>query len=86
MSPAAAAVRKGPTTTTLRTIERVLRDARAPVTRYHIRKQLGNSINQTTLDEALDYLADHDLVYDEGPGGKVLWIHAPADVHAKLYS
>lgn len=70
---------------TLRTVEGVLRKAAVPMTRYQIRKGLGNSINQTTLDEALDYLADHDLVYDEGPGGKVLWIHAPASVHAKLY-
>lgn len=83
--PQTATVRKGPTTSTLRTIEKVLKDAAAPVTRYHIRKELGNSVNQTTLDEAISYLADHDLVYDEGPGGKVLWIHAPASVHGELY-
>ncbi|MEK6975090.1 MAG: hypothetical protein AABY18_01955 [Candidatus Thermoplasmatota archaeon] len=70
---------------TLRTVEGVLRKAAVPMTRYQIRKALGNSIGQTTLDEALDYLADHDLVYDEGSGGQVLWIHAPANVHAKLY-
>lgn len=84
--PPAETVRKGPTTTTLRTVEKVLKDAAVPVTRYHIRKELGNSINQTTLDEALDYLAEHDLVYDEGPGGKVVWIHASAGDHAKLYA
>ncbi|MHB1261249.1 MAG: hypothetical protein ACYC2H_05990 [Thermoplasmatota archaeon] len=81
----AETLRKGPTLSTLRTVEEVLKAAAIPVTRYHIRKELGNSVNQTTLDEALGYLADHDLVYDEGPGGKVLWIHAAADVHAKLY-
>jgi hypothetical protein len=69
---------------TLRTVEGVLRKAAVPMTRYQIRKKLGNSIGQPTLDEALDYLADHDLVYDEGPGGHVVWIHAPASVHAKL--
>lgn len=83
MSP--VTVRKGPTVMTLRTVEGVLRKARVPMSRYQIRQELGNSVGQTTLDEALDYLADHDLVYDEGPGGKVLWIHAPAAVHAKLY-
>lgn len=77
-------VRKGPTVTTLRTIEEVLRKARVPMSRYQIRKVLGNSVGQTTLDEALDYLADHDMVYDEGPGGRVVWIHAPADVRSKL--
>jgi hypothetical protein len=50
------------------------------------RYQIRNSIGQPTLDEALDYLADHDLVYDEGSGGKVLWIHAPASVRERLYA
>lgn len=54
------------------------------MSRYEIRKTLGNSIAQPMLDEALDYMADHSLVFDEGPGGKVLWIHATADAHAKL--
>ena len=54
------------------------------MSRYQIRKVLGNSVSQPTLDEALDYLASVDLVYDEGPGGKALWIHAPASVHARL--
>jgi hypothetical protein len=77
-------VRKGPTVSTLRSVEAVLRKVAMPMSRYQIRKEMGNSIGQTTLDEALDYLADHDLVYDEGSGGHVLWIHAPASVHAKL--
>lgn len=76
--------RKGPTTSTLRVIQEVLRGAAVPMSRYQIRKELGNSVSQPTLDEALDYLSSVDLVYDEGPGGKALWIHAPAAVHAKL--
>ncbi len=80
----ASASRRGPTTTTLRAIQRVLQDAAVPISRYQIRKSLGNSVSQPTVDEALDYLASVELVYDEGPGGKALWIHAPAQVHAKL--
>jgi hypothetical protein len=79
-----SAVARGPTVATLRAVEDVLRRAAVPMSRYGIRKTLGNSIAQPMLDEALDYMADHSLVFDEGPGGKVLWIHAPADVHANL--
>ncbi len=59
---------------TLKAIEEVLRHEAVPVTRYRIRQALGNRIAQPLLDEALAYMADHEMVYDEGPGGKVLWI------------
>ena len=79
-----ALVHRGPTTGTLRIVEAVLRDAAIPMTRYQIRKRLDNRVGAPLLDEALDYLAEHEMVYDEGPGGKVLWIRASAVTLAKL--
>ena len=74
VSSTALVTPKGPTVASLRTIEDVLRKAAVPMTRYKIRQALGNRIAQPLLDEALSYLADHEMVYDEGPGGQVLWI------------
>lgn len=31
-------------------------------------------------------MADHEMVYDEGPGGKVVWIHTSGATHARLGS
>lgn len=74
MTRAAVTTLRGPTVATLREIEAVLRTIARPMTRYGIRKALGNRIAQPLLDEALAYLADHKLVFDEGPGGRVVWI------------
>jgi hypothetical protein len=71
-------VRRGPTTATLRAIEEVLRKAAVPMSRYQIRNELENGVAAPLLDEALSYMADHEMVYDEGPGGRVVWIRAPA--------
>lgn len=65
---------RGPTTTTLRAIERVLRQAAGPMSRYQIRRALPTQIAAPLLDDALAYLADHRLLIDEGPGGTVVWI------------
>lgn len=75
---------KGPTVATLEAIESVLRDAAAPMTRYKIRQALANKVAAPMLDQALSYMADHEMVYDEGPGGSVLWIRASAATHARL--
>ncbi len=75
---------RGPTTKTLRVIEDVLAKAAVPLSRYQIRKALRERISQPLLDEALDYMADHEMVLDEGPGGKVLWIRTSAATLAKL--
>jgi hypothetical protein len=75
---------RGPTIATLRAIEEVLSKARAPMSRYQIRKALGDRIGDPLLNEALDYLAEHEMVYDEGPGGKVLWIRASSDTLRRL--
>ncbi len=77
---------KGPTVATLRAIEEVLRREAAPMTRYRIRQALGNRIAQPLLDDALTYMADHEMVVDEGPGGKVVWIHALDATRARLGS
>jgi hypothetical protein len=74
----------GPTVATLEAIEAVLRDAAVPLSRYAIRQALANRVGQAPLDEALAYMAAHEMVYDEGPGGKVIWIRAPLATHAKL--
>jgi hypothetical protein len=75
---------KGPTLATLRAIEDVLRKKARPMSRYEIRNELGNRVAQPMLDEALAYLAEREMVYDEGPGGQVLWIRASAATHARL--
>jgi len=54
------------------------------MTRYRIRQALGNRIAQPLLDEGLKYMADHEMVYDEGPGGQVLWIRTSAATRARL--
>jgi hypothetical protein len=77
--------RKGPTLATLRAIEKVLRLAAVPMTRYKIRQALRNSVGQPPLDEALAYMAEHEMVYDEGPGGSVLWIQTSATTRARLH-
>jgi len=69
---------------TLMAIEEVLRRERVPMSRYRIRQVLGNRISQPLLDEALDYMAEHEMVYDEGPGGQVIWIRGTNATHAKL--
>ena len=82
--PASLAAAKGPTVATLRAIEEVLRREAIPMTRYKIRQALGNRISQPLLDEGLEYMADHEMVYDEGPGGRVLWIRTSAATRARL--
>ena len=85
VSPAASLTTlKGPTVATLKAIEEVLRREAVPMSRYRIRQALGNRIAQPLLDEGLAYLAEHEMVYDEGPGGSVLWIHAPATTQSRL--
>ncbi len=85
MSPATSAMaRRGPTVATLKAIEEVLRREAIPLTRYRIRQALGYRIAQPLLDEGLAYLADHEMVYDEGPGGRVVWIHTSDATRARL--
>lgn len=76
--------RQGPTVRTLRAIEKVLRDAGIPQSRYQIRKELGTGIAPRLLDEALAYMAEHGMVYDEGTGGTVVWVRTPARTRRKL--
>ena len=77
-------VPKGPTVATLKAIEDVLRREAVPMTRYKIRQALGNRIAQPLLDEGLEYMASHEMVYDEGPGGSVLWIRTSDATRARL--
>ena len=85
MTPSRSAVsHRGPTVATLKAIEDVLRREAVPMTRYGIRQALGNRIAQPLLDEGLEYLADHEMIYDEGPGGKVLWIRTSDATRARL--
>lgn len=71
---------------TLKAIEDILRREAVPMTRYRIRQALGNRVAQPLLDEALEYMADHEMVYDEGPGGNVLWIRTDGATRARLRS
>ena len=84
MATVSVVAHRGPTVATLKGIEEVLRREAVPMTRYRIRQLLENRIAQPLLDEALEYMADHEMVYDEGPGGKVLWIHASGGTHDRL--
>ena len=56
------------------------------MTRYKIRQALGYRIGQPLLDEGLEYMAEHEMIYDEGPGGQVLWIRTSAATRARLRS
>lgn len=69
---------------TLKAIEDVLRRAAVPMSRYGIRQALGNRIAQPLLDEGIAYMADHEMVYDEGPGGRVIWIRVSEATRARL--
>ena len=80
----AVSVSKGPTLATVRAIEDVLRSQAIPLSRYKIRQALGNRVAPPLLEEALSYLADQEMVYDEGPGGLVVWIRTSATAHARL--
>jgi len=82
--PASITALKGPTVATLKAVEEVLRREGAPMTRYRIRQALGNRIAQPLLDEGLAYLADHEMVYDEGPGGSVVWIRTSHATRVRL--
>jgi len=84
MASNATSLSKGPTVSTLQAIEDVLRAEALPMTRYKIRQALENRVGAPALDEALSYMAAHEMVYDEGPGGKVVWIRAPSATLAKL--
>ena len=79
-----ATVANGPTLASLRAIEDVLRAAREPLSRYAIRQKLGNRIAAPLLDQALAYMAEHGMVYDEGPGGEVVWIKVSPATLAKI--
>lgn len=84
MATGASSLSKGPTVSTLQAIEGVLRAEAMPMTRYKIRQALENRVGAPSLDEALAYMAAHEMVYDEGPGGKVVWIRAPAATLSRL--
>ncbi len=66
-----------PNLATVSKVQEVLRDAGEPLSRYELHKRLGGSVNYPVLDAVLNYFAALKVVYDEGPGGKALWIHAP---------
>jgi len=68
---------------TVKAIEEVLRREAVPMTQYGIRQALGNRIAQPLLDEGLEYMADHEMVYDEGPGGKVISIRTSGATRAR---
>jgi len=64
-----------PTLATVSKVQGVLTDAGEPLSRYELHKRLGGSVNYPVLDAILRYFTELKVVYDEGAGGKVLWIH-----------
>lgn len=66
-----------PTLATVAKVQRVLKNAEGPVSRYQLHKRLRGTVNYPVLDAILGYFAELRVVYDEGAGGKVLWIHNP---------
>lgn len=66
-----------PTLATMAKVQRVLEDAAGPITRYQLHKRLEGTVNYPVLDAALGYFAALRLIVDEGPRGKVLWVHNP---------
>jgi uncharacterized protein len=66
-----------PTLSTLAKVQGVLEAADGPISRYQLHKRLGGAVNYPVLDAALGYFSSLKVVYDEGAGGKVLWVHNP---------
>ena len=64
-----------PTLHTISRVQEVLVSAEGPLTRYEIHKRLEGSVNHPVLEAVLNYFGQLKVIVDEGPGGKVLWIH-----------
>ena len=48
------------------------------MSRYQLHKRLEGTVNYPVIEAVLAYFAQLKVVYDEGPGGRFLWIHNPA--------
>lgn len=67
-----------PTLATMNKVQGVLEAADGPLSRYALHKQLAGTVNYPVLEAILAYFVRLQVIYDEGPGGKLLWIHNPA--------
>lgn len=66
-----------PTLATVAKVQQVLEKADGPLSRYAVHKLLGGTVNYPVLEAVLQYFVQLRVVYDEGAGGKLLWIHNP---------
>lgn len=70
-----------PTLATVAKVQAILEAADGPMSRYQLHKRLRGTVNYPVLEAILGYFAELKVVYDEGPGGRFLWIHNPAARH-----
>lgn len=66
-----------PTLETLSKVQHVLESEGVPMTRYQIHKALRAAVNYPVIEAVLRYLSELRLIVDEGPRGRVLWVHTP---------
>ena len=66
-----------PTLATIAKVQRVLRDAATPISRYELHKRLGGTVNYPVLEAVLRHFAQLNVLHDDGAGGKVRWTQDP---------
>ena len=62
----------------LRRIQDILEKASGPISHRQVQVRLRGSVRPEVVEAALGFLGSLNLVADEGPGGRVLWIHNPS--------
>lgn len=66
--------RPNPTLSTILRVQRVLKTAEGPISRYVAHQRLKGSVNYPVLDAIVTFYARLHVLVDEGRGGKVLWV------------
>ena len=64
-----------PTLKTVLMVEKILRDAKEPVSRYEIIKRMKNKIMRQTLNIIVQYLIERNMILDTDKG--ILWVYTP---------
>lgn len=57
-------------------VEKILKEAKEPLSRYEIIKRTGNKIMRQTLNTIIEYMDEHGLVLDGGRKG-IIWTYTP---------
>ena len=71
-----------PTLKTVLMVEKILKTAREPVSRYEIIKRSNNKIMRPTLNTIIDYMGQRGMILDSKKG--ILWTYTPPQKMNKL--